>query len=178
MVGEPASLIGVKDFRRIGWGPGAEELWLAFEEYTRALPSEKERELWIRAPEQAVRVATIHAFYRGSEVVEVDDWKWAVEVVEYSMRQLVKSLDKHQREKLEQHELVEKIRDEFLRTEKLPEKRKAGELTEGQIHKLCERLCEDYRKIDLAVKHLLTTGEIEEFHVNRPGPRTRHFRWK
>ena len=178
VVGEPASFVGVEEFRRIGWGEGAKELWLEFEEYTRGMPSEKDRELWIRAPEQAVRVATIHAVYRGSLVVGVEDWKWAVEVVDYSMHQLVRSLNEHEREKLEQLDLVERIRKEFLRHEKLPDGRKAGELTEGQIHKLCERLCEDYRKIDFAIKHLLTTGEIEEFEPIRPGPKTRHYRWK
>jgi hypothetical protein len=171
--------IVLQDFRRIGWGPGAKELWMEFEEYTRGMPSEKDRELWIRAPEQAVRLATIVAVYRGSTLVEVEDWQWAVEVVKYSMTQLVRSLGKHHIEKLEQIELVERIRGEFLRTENLPKDRKiAGELTEGQISKLCERSCDDYRKISFAIQHLLKTGEIEEFSVTRPGPSTRHFRWR
>jgi hypothetical protein len=169
----------IKDFLRIGWGQGAKELWLEFEEYTRGMPSEKDRELWIRAPEQAVRLATIVAVYRGSSIVEVEDWQWAVEVVNYSMAQLVRSLGKHQREKLEQADLVERIREEFLRTDKLPKDRPvAGELTYGQIKKLCENLCEDYRKIDIAIRHPQSTGEIEEFEVVKPGPQTQHYRWK
>jgi hypothetical protein len=109
--------------------------------------------------------------------VEVEDWEWAVEVVKYSMDQLERSLSKHQREKLEQVELVDKIREEFLR-EQLPTGRKiVGELTEGQIRKFCERLCEDYRRIDFAIQHLLKTGDIEEFSAARQGPQTRHFRW-
>ena len=170
----------LQDFQRTGWGPCAEELWLDFEEDTRK--STRDRDLWIRAPEQAVRLATILAFYRGSKVVEVADWERAVEVVKYSMEQLVRSLGKHQREKLEQVELVDKIREEFLR-EDLPKssgRKTIGELTEGQIRKLCERLCEDYRTIDQAVNHLVKIGEIEEFTPDppRPGPATRHFRWR
>jgi hypothetical protein len=162
----------VQDFRRIGWGLGAEELWLNFEEFTRGMPSVRDRDLWIRAPEQSVRLATILAVYRGSKVVEVEDWEWAVEVVKYSMAQLEQSLGKHQREKLEQVELVDKIREEFLRDD-LPVGRKVvGELTEGQIHKLCERLCEDYRRIDFAIQHLLKIGEIEEFFPSRKGPQS------
>ena len=177
-----SGVVVLQDFERIGWGPGAEELWLNFEEHTRAMPSAKDRDLWIRAPEQAVRLATILAFYRGSKVVEVKDWEWAVEVVKYSMSQLVRSLGKHQREKLEQVELVDKIREEFLREDLPPSsgRKIVGELTEGQINKLCERLTEDFWKIDKAIQHLLKVGEIEEFTPDPPrrGPPTRHFRWK
>jgi hypothetical protein len=35
----------LQDFQRIGWGPGAEELWLDFEEDTRGMPSAKDRDL-------------------------------------------------------------------------------------------------------------------------------------
>jgi len=45
-------------------------------------------------------------------------------------------------EEYEQADLVEFIREEF---------RHRGELTEGQIRKLCERKTDDYRKIDLAL---------------------------
>jgi hypothetical protein len=167
----------VQDFRRVSWGPGARDLWLDYEEYTRNLPSQKDREIWIRAPEQAVRLATIVAVYRGSATLDVEDWQWAKGVVEYSMGQLVRSLSKHQREKLEQADLVERIRGEFMRTAP-PGGRIAGEMTEGLIRKLCENLCDDYRRIDAAISHLLKTGEIEEFFPNRRGPPTRHFRWK
>ena len=40
----------LNDFRRIGWGEGAEEAWYEFENELRGLPSVEERELWIRAP--------------------------------------------------------------------------------------------------------------------------------
>jgi hypothetical protein len=168
----------IQDLTRIGWGPGAKELWLAFEEQTRAMPV-KDRELWIRAPEQAVRLATLGTYYRGSLVLEVEDWQWAKAVVDYSMALLLRSLDKHQREKLEQVDLVERIRDEFQRAAPLPAGRTKGELTEGQIRKLCERLCDDYRRIDLAIAHLEKTGEIETFEPKppRPGPRTTHYRY-
>ena len=66
-----------------------------------------------------------------------------------------------------------------MRTENLPKDRPiAGELTYGQIKKLCERLCDDYRQIDVAIRHLLSTGEIEEFFPSKPGPQTNHYRWK
>jgi hypothetical protein len=100
----------------------------------------------------------------------VRDWEWAVAVVKYSMSQLVRSLGKHQRDNLEQVELVDKIREEFLREDLPPSsgRKTVGELTEGQIHKLCERLTEDYYKIDKAIQHLLKVGEIKS------SPQTRH----
>jgi hypothetical protein len=170
----------VQDMTRLTWGAGAKELWLAFEKETRAKSTEK-RELWIRAPEQAVRLGTVLAYYRGSLVVEVEDWQWALAVVRYSMAILERSLGEHQREELEQADLVQRIREEFLRRPPLPKDRPvAGELTEGQIRKLCERLTKDYRKVGFAISHLEKIDEIEEFDPERADSRGRpavHFRW-
>jgi hypothetical protein len=75
LMGMPLELRGEKgptmlrDFRRIGWGPGAYDLWKKFDDDIRDLPTE-ERELWIRAPEIAERLATIVAVFRGSTLSE------------------------------------------------------------------------------------------------------------
>jgi hypothetical protein len=66
-----------RDFRRIGWDAGAEELWAKFEKEIRGMPSVEDRELWIRAPELAERVATVVAVYRGASLVAVEDIEWA-----------------------------------------------------------------------------------------------------
>jgi hypothetical protein len=100
----------LKDFHRVGWGEGAEDLWMAFDDEIRNMPSVDDREIWIRAPEIAVRLATIVAVFRGSAVVDVEDLLWAIEVVRLSTKHLQRGLSKHMLDELEQADLVELIR--------------------------------------------------------------------
>ena len=59
----------VRDFYRLRWGDGAEEIYKIFEKGIRQMPDEEDREIWTRAPEIAVRKATVLAFFRGSRTV-------------------------------------------------------------------------------------------------------------
>ena len=159
----------LRDFRRIGWGPGAEECWSDFEnEEIRALPSIEDRELWIRAPEIALRLATIVAVFRGSATVEVADLEWSIELIRQSTKQLSRGLQKHMLEEYAQADLVAYIREQF---------RLAGLLTLGQIRKLCERKTDDHRKIGHAIDHLVMCGDIEEVGSSGPGRPTRRWKW-
>ena len=159
----------LRDFRRIGWGPGAEECWSDFEnEEIRALPSIEDRELWIRAPEIALRLATILAVFRGSSTVEVEDLEWSIELIRQSTKQLSRGLQKHMLEEYAQADLVAYIREQF---------RLAGLLTLGQIRKLCERKTDDHRKIGHAIDHLVMCGDIEEVGSSGPGRPTRRWKW-
>jgi hypothetical protein len=157
----------VWDFRRIGWGDGAEEVWARFEDEIRGLPSVEERELWIRAPEIALRLATVLAVFRGSGVVEVTDLEWSIKLARLSTSAIAKGVSEHMLEEYEQADLVDHVRQEF---------RRMGELRWGQIRKLCERITGDYRKIDAAIHHLVTCEEIEELENPNepPGPAGQH----
>jgi hypothetical protein len=158
-----------RDFRRIGWGAGAEDAWLKFEGEIRGLPSVDDRELWIRAPEIALRIATVLAVFRGSDVVEVDDLDWAIKLARSSTVQIARGLQKHMLEDYEQADLVEHIREEF---------RRKTELRLGQIRKYCERKTGDYRKIDAAIHHLAACEEIVELDPpDGPGRPTKRWRW-
>ena len=59
----------MRDFCRLRWGDGAEEVYKIFEKGIRQMPDEEDREIWTRAPEIAVRKATVLAFFRGSRTV-------------------------------------------------------------------------------------------------------------
>ncbi len=167
---QDSKLVVLKDFRRIGWGAGAEELWMKFEKEIRGMPSVEDRELWIRAPEIAERIATVLAVYRGAARVAVEDLEWAIEVVRHSTQQLVRGLDKHMLEDFEQADLVERIREEFRRKEVL---------SVGQIRKLCERKTNDYRKIDQAIEHLVKCGDTVELDPSDGAGRpTKKWRWE
>ena len=159
----------LRDFRRIGWGSGTKELWLAFEKEIRGMPSVDDRELWIRAPEYALRLTTVVAVFRGSAIVEIEDWNWGLAVVKYSMRQLVNALREGMSEDLDQVDLVETVRKEFIKKTKL---------TQGAIRKLCERKTRDHRKIDQVIDHLVKCGDIVEFAWTGAGQPTRRWQWQ
>lgn len=150
---------------------------MKFERDIRGMPSIEDRELWIRAPEQAERLATVVAAYRRSSLVEVEDWQWAEEVVKHSMRQLVQALHRNLSEDLDQADLVDRIRAEFQK--KVRKGEEQGQLTQGAIRKLCERKTKDYRKIEQAIDHMVKCGDIVE--VNQEGKvgfPTRKWQWQ
>jgi len=147
------SVVVLNDYHRIGWGPGAKELWLKFDNKVRAMPSVEDREVWIRAPDLAIRLATIVAFYRCSPTIDVADWEWAVELVKHSTEQLRAGLDKHMINTLEQADLAERIRD-YVRVRK-------GQLVKiGEISRTFERKVDDVRKLNHVIWHVVETGDI------------------
>ena len=117
------------------------------------MPSVEDRELWIRAPDLAVRLATILAVYRCSPTVDVEDWEWAVEVVKHSTQQLRRGIDKHMIGELEQADLAERIRD-YVR------ERKGQFVPIGEISKHFERKVDDVRKLNEVIWHVESTGDI------------------
>ena len=172
------SLVVLKDFHRLNWGPGAKEQWLKFDNKVRAMPSVEDREVWIRAPDLAVRLATIVAFYRCSPTVDVADWEWAVEVVKHSTEQLRIGLDKHMINKLEQADLAEKIRD-YIRARR-------GQLVKiGDVKRTFERKVDDMRKLENVIWHVVEAGdvavvppeEVQEALGVRAGRPTTWFTW-
>jgi len=159
-----------RDFRRIGWGEGVENLWYAYDEEIRSMPSIADRELWIRAPEQALRVATVVAVFDGSPAVSLRHWQWSVALVDQSMQQLQRALRKGMSEDLAQIDLVDLLREEFIHR---------GSLTEGQINKHCERKTNDFRKIAIAIEHLIKVGDIVELNqIGKVGRPTRKWQWQ
>jgi hypothetical protein len=76
--------------------------------------AQRESELWIRAPEIALRLATVLAVFRGSKVVEQDDLEWGTKLARLSTTQLARGLHQHMLEDYEQADLVEHIREEFV----------------------------------------------------------------
>jgi len=142
----------LRDFVRLAWGEGAEDIYLAFEKGIRQM-DEEDREIWIRASEIAVRNATKVAFFRGSRTVDVQDMNWAMNVATESTKQLQLGYREYSKDDLDQADIVRRLRDRFKRE---------GRLTAGQVSRLCERYVKDYRKIDAAIEHLKRTSEIAE----------------
>jgi hypothetical protein len=115
IAGKHGGHVMLRDFRQIEWGPGAEDRWYEFEKEIRSMPSLEDRELYIRAPEIAERIATVVAVFRGSKVVDLQDLEWAIELARHSTRQLAHGLKEHMLEAYEEADLVKRIREEFER---------------------------------------------------------------
>jgi hypothetical protein len=158
----------VQDFRYINWGVGAKIKWYSYSKSMRALPTEDQREVWTRAADMALRLATIVAVFRGSELVEVEDLDWAIAVCEYSTRQLEQGLSRHMLEDYERAELLDYVRAQFA---------ERGRLTRGQVYKLCERKTNDRRKILDIVFTLEESDEIVRSDNDGPGRPTIAWEW-
>jgi hypothetical protein len=150
----------VWDWRRIGWGPGTEERWYNYEHSVRRKPSGDERDVWIRVPEMALRLATIIAVFRGSWEVDLVDLEWAIAVAEHSAKRTIEGLATHSSEDMEQVELIRVVRA------KLQQKRT---LTKGLLFKTCENKTNDPRKIWAAINHLVILGEAVEIEPSATG---------
>jgi hypothetical protein len=159
-----------RDWRRIGWGDGAKAKWLGYANALRKLPTEEKREIWARCAEMALRMATIVAVYRGSDVVDVEDLEWAYGVAEYSTKEIERGLQKHMLETLERADLLDHVRRTW---------RERRRLTQGQVMKACERKTDDRRKILDVIQTLIDSGEIIELAQEYgPGRPTQTWEWK
>jgi hypothetical protein len=106
---------GIKpQWRKIGWGEGAEILFEEFENRNRNRPDGTERDIWIRAADMALRLATIVAVGRFSTNVSKQDMAWAIEVVSNSATKLFDDLQQYSREQLQFGDLCDKVID-FIR---------------------------------------------------------------
>ena len=156
-------------WRKMDWDEGVEDTWMKSETDIRKLPSVEERELWIRVPEIALRLATVVAVFRDSTVVSAEDYDWGMKIARKSCAQISHGLQVHMLEDYEEADLVEHIREEF---------RRKTELRWGQIRKYCERKTGDLRKIDRAMHHLISTEEIYPIRGDGgPGRPTERWRW-
>lgn len=161
----------VRDYYRIGWSPEAKVIWRGFEVECRAIVDDRERELWIRAPENTLRIATVVAFFRGSAIIEVADLEWSMALVKASMRQYQRDLEENMEEDISISELCKALRLEFQRKKwmKLGDIRRFGERKVGE---------KDFAKIDKAIAQLLAVEDIfllePAKHAGKP---TDRYRW-
>jgi hypothetical protein len=85
----------VKPQCKLGWGPGALERYQQFSRSIRSESDDRVLELRIRAPEMAVRLATIRACGRLSDTVDVDDIEWAIKLARASADMLCAGVAEH-----------------------------------------------------------------------------------
>jgi hypothetical protein len=170
--------VKIRGLREIGWGEGAKKYWRDYEDEIRGIEDEEIREVWIRSPEIALRLATIVAAYCNSDMVEIPHLKWAIAYTNHSTSVLVKGLSKYMTEDLGMAEACDLLRDEFIRHMiKVPKGRDRGEMTIGEIRKFLERKIE-VNKIMGVVYQLQYCGDIKELNpAEGPGRPTKKYLW-
>jgi len=164
--------------REIGWGAGAYDHWVNFESDIRGIEDNEVREVWIRAPENALRIATIVAPFCLSGVVEIPHLKWCIDYVRHSTAELAKGLRKYMTEDLGIAEACDLLREQFIRYMIHPsEGRQRGEMTIGEIRKFLEKKI-DPNKIMGVVYQLQYCGDIKELDPGEgPGRPTKKYLW-
>jgi hypothetical protein len=138
---------------RLGWGPGAKEIYEEFREATRKEPDERKRDLLARSPEKVVRVATILAAGRFANAVSREDMEWARGWVSESDATLFAGVMEYmEEEKLEFGELCKEIIRRIHHNGRMMTRRDLGRSFQGNVR---------YKKdLKEALMHLVETEQL------------------
>jgi uncharacterized protein DUF3987 len=153
----------VKPQSKLGWGPDAFKLYQQFNRSIRSESADRVLELRIRAPEMAVRLATIRACGRLSETVDADDMSWGIELARASADMLCAGVAEHMvPEGLDG--LCEKITD-FLQ-------KNGGSARKRDVCRSVRRRIKRAGDLEAAIKYLETEERIkvEQPPDGRSGP--------
>jgi hypothetical protein len=139
--------------RRLTWGAGAEAMWAAEVDTIRDLDEGRRRDIFARAPEIAIRLATVAAWWRGSEVVEVGDWRWGWAWAKLSCELVLKGANENMKVKREFAKICQHIKALLA----------DGPMKIGQIHVHCRSAAGDrgIEIVDKALDDLVLSEEIE-----------------
>jgi hypothetical protein len=140
--------------RRLTWGIGAEELWEREVDTIRDLDEGRRRDIFARAPEIAVRLATVVAWWRGSEVVEVGDWEWGWAWAKLSCDLILKGANERMKVKREFDKICAHIKSLLA-----DGPRKIGDI---HLHSRSAAGDRGMEIVDKALDDLVLSEEIEE----------------
>ena len=140
--------------RRLRWGDGVEDMWGEEVDAIRDLPEGRKRDIFARSPEIAVRLATIVAWWRGSLVVEVADWKWGWALAEASCSLVLKGANENMKVKREFDKICRHILALLA-----PGPMKIGEI---HVHSRSAAGNQGMEIVDKALNDLILSDEVEE----------------
>jgi hypothetical protein len=140
--------------RRMAWGEGAEELWGAAADAIRELPEGRKRDIYARGDELAVRLATVRAWWRGSDVVEVADWEWGSALAEASCGLVLKGANENMGVKRDFKKICKHVLELLA----------SGPMKIGDIHVHSRSAAGDrgMEIVDKALADLVLSEEIEQ----------------
>jgi hypothetical protein len=152
---------------KLDWGPGAKEVYDAFRQEIECETDERRKELSLRSPEKAVRVATDVAAGCFAKHVARDHMEWGVHYVRQSDETLLVGVNEYmEEEKLEFSELCREIIRRVRHAGGSMRKREIGRSFQNNLR---------YKKdLTSALDHLEETGQLifaQDDTGGRPSPR-------
>jgi hypothetical protein len=140
--------------RLMRWGAGAEELWGMEADTIRDLPEGRRRDIFARAPDIAVRLATTRAWWCGSNIVEVADWEWGWALAEMSCTLVLKGANEQMKVKREFDKVCQHIKSLLA----------DGPMKIGAIHVHSRSAAgnQGMEIVDKALDDLVLSEEVEE----------------
>ena len=138
----------------LAWGPGAEAIFNNLAQTVRDEPDQLRRNLFIRAAELTVRVATIAAFGRASRTVDAPDMAWAQMLVLESAETLYAGVKKYAVDPQDFAGLCQRILDLLDAN--------GGRITKRELKRRCTNYIRRGTYLDAALKHLIEAELIRE----------------
>jgi hypothetical protein len=155
--------------RRMAWGEGAEDLWGAAADAIRELPEGRKRDIYARGDELAVRLATVRAWWRGSDVVEVADWEWGSALAEASCGLVLKGANENMGVKRDFKKICKHVLELLA-----PGPMKIGDI---HVHSCSAAGDRGMEIVDKALADLVLSEEIEESTPSKGAGRGRPTVW-
>jgi hypothetical protein len=149
--------------RKLEWNSGARELYEDFRQSTRRLRDETQHELWIRGPEQMVRMATNFASCRFDKVISLSDMELAHRIVKLSGVTFQNGIDDAtQFKEMGHQELVREI-------ERRIATKFGGEATEYQIGRTFRHNKKHKLAVKDALEDMVNSGTFEKVKLDTDG---------
>jgi DNA replicative helicase MCM subunit Mcm2 (Cdc46/Mcm family) len=147
---------------RLGWGPGAEEIYDAVRQGVEREIDERRRELFWRSAEKTVRIATIGAASCLSKTVNRDHMEWAYELVKRSDETLLVGVQEYMEE--EKYEFAELCREMIRRM-----RQSGGGMSGRDIGRSFQNNLKFGPELKRAIDHLVGTEQVIEQKVETGG---------
>lgn len=149
---------------RMGWGPGAEEVYDDIRVGIEQETDDRKRGLFWRTPEKAMRVATSVAAGCFSKTVDRDHMEWSRRFVVRSDEMLLAGTEEYMEE--EKLEFADLCREIIRRV-----RQRGGNETRREIGRSFQNNVVYARNIWEAVDHLVNTDQLVEHRDNNTGGR-------
>src|SRR6516225_5803135 len=147
---------------RMGWGPGAEQIYDEVRQNVERETDDRRRELFWRSAEKTVRIATIVAAGCLSKTVNRDHMEWARQLVMQSDETLLAGVQEYmEEEKLEFGELCREI---IRRV-----KREGGSMSRREVGRSFQNNLRYGPELRRAIDHLIDTEQLMEWKEETGG---------
>lgn len=149
--------------QRLGWGPGAKEIWEGELARLKAETDERKRKLWWRTPEKINRAGGVFAACRFSTTVERSDMEIAQRIMHQSNQVFMRGIEEADKKRALDHaglkrEIARRLADDF-----------PGEASLFEIKRSFRHNTKHKAAIDDALKDMESSGMVKRLRVETGG---------